>query len=40
MPPKPALYTARKLSKTDNFYGPFHGSSDGDTTFCGLQIDH
>ena len=30
MPPKPALYTARKISKTDNLYGPDHVSSGND----------
>ncbi|MCK5020008.1 MAG: hypothetical protein KAS32_23345 [Candidatus Peribacteraceae bacterium] len=33
------LYTAQHIRKDDVFYGPTHGSDDGDITVCQQKID-
>jgi hypothetical protein len=33
------LYTAQRVRKDDTAYGLVHGSMDGSTTTCGMEMD-
>lgn len=36
----PVVYTVQRCRKNDTRYGATHGSSDGEFTLCGLELDH
>lgn len=34
------MYTVRRITNDDIFYGPSHASCDGYETVCGIEFDH